>query len=85
MAAATANYTITTTWTKVASNPTAVTIKSNTNGPWYLAITSADSAPTVRGEYYDGPISWVGGTITGYIWIKSGQSDITYNFAVTTA
>lgn len=84
--AATTNPTVTTTWTKVASNPTAVTIKSNTAGPWYLAITATDAAPTtVRGEMHDGPISWVGGTIAGYIWLKTGQSDITYNFAVTTA
>lgn len=84
MATATTNPTVTTTWTKVATNPTALTIKCNTGGPWFLAVTSADSAPVVRGEFYDGPISWLAGAITGYVWLKTGQSDITYNFAVTT-
>lgn len=83
--AATTNPTITTTWTKVATDPTAVTIKCNTHGSFFLAVTAADSAPTVRGEMHEGPVSWVAGSVTGYIWLKTADSDVTYNFAVTTA
>ena len=69
-------------WTKVATNPDALTIKCNTTGNWFVAVTSADSAPTVRGETYQEPIAWVSGPITGYVWVKAGEVN-DMNFAIT--
>lgn len=84
MAAATANYDLTTTWTKVASTPAAVTVVCNGIVPWYLAVTSADTAPTVKGEYHFGREPYIAGSIIGYVWIKLANATLKANFAVTT-
>ena len=70
-------------WTKVASNPHAVTVKCNTltqDEEWYLAVTAANVAPTVAGEMHRGDVSWVSGPITGYVWVRTHYSRA---FAIT--
>lgn len=68
-------------WTKVATDPIACTIHSNSGAGWQLAITTADSAPTVVGEKHKGKLSWQSGELTGYIWVRVTGGSV--DFAVT--
>ncbi len=83
--AETINYSIDSSdgWVQVAANPVAVTVKSNASGddyPWFLAITPADVEPTVTGDLYYGPVSYLTGPFTGFLWLSVVRP---INFSVT--
>lgn len=68
-------------WVKVATNPLACTIHSNGELGSQIAITIADTAPTVDGERHHGRVDWQSGEVGGYIWVKA--TDVPVDFAVT--
>lgn len=68
-------------WKLIASSPSALTVKCNSDSYWWIAITSSTSAPTCEGEKYFGDISWEAGAITGYVWLHCCSESC--EFAVT--
>ena len=56
-------------WKLIASTPSALTVKCNSESEWRIAITNSTAAPTCYGEKYYGNVSWEAGPITGYVWL----------------
>ena len=57
-------------WKLIASSPSALTVKCNSESQWRIAITSSTVAPTCYGEKHYGAVSWEAGSITGYVWLR---------------
>lgn len=70
-------------WTAVATDPTALTVHSNTGADWHLAITDDGNPPAVDlvGEVHRGYVSWESGAITGTVYLRATAN--AHSFAVT--
>lgn len=68
-------------WTLIATDPNSLTIKSNKNSSWQLAITSqGPPAEGIFGEIHAGWESWESGQIKGEVYIRPR---VRHRFAVT--
>lgn len=69
-------------WVLVATNPDAITIKSNQSSDWHIAIKDTAGAPaaSLAGEIHRGEATWEGGVIVGSVYIRGRAGNL---FAIT--